>query len=172
MFTSLFPVWDPQFASKHAYVDPYQARLKAMAEKSTESSAAFAKVQLKKAAVQEAKPAVPPASAAAVAAPGKNSPAATPKSLATVAAAKNPVAAAVETGPAASPPAAAPASFGGGTFSYEDLKSSVPEGVNPSQKEDYLSDADFSKLFSMTRDAFRALPKWKRDTKKKELGLF
>jgi hypothetical protein len=44
--------------------------------------------------------------------------------------------------------------------------------VNPANKEEYLSDAEFSKLFGVDKATFKAQPKWKKDTKKKELGLF
>lgn len=39
-------------------------------------------------------------------------------------------------------------------------------------KEQYLTEAQFTQLFGMTKAQFEHLPKWKRETKKKELGLF
>ena len=59
-----------------------------------------------------------------------------------------------------------------GSFLYAELKAGVPSGVDPEQKEAYLSDAEFSTVFGMTRAAFAALPRWKRDAKKKEVHLF
>ena len=59
-----------------------------------------------------------------------------------------------------------------GSFSYAELKAGVPPGVDPEQKEAYLSDTEFSTIFGMTRAAFAALPRWKRDAKKKQVHLF
>jgi hypothetical protein len=61
----------------------------------------------------------------------------------------------------------------GRSYTLDELKvRPVPEFLDPSQLETYLSDADFKKLFNQARDDFAGLPKWKRDNKKKELGLF
>jgi hypothetical protein len=60
----------------------------------------------------------------------------------------------------------------GTTFSFEELTGGVPEGVDPSRKEEYLDDATFQAKFGTTKAAFASTPKWKRDAKKKELGLF
>lgn len=79
---------------------------------------------------------------------------------------------------AAPSPAPAPAAATGTVnpsskkFPLEVLKTSLPEGVDPASKEEYLEDAVFSSLFAMDRAAFRALPKWKRDAAKKQHGLF
>ncbi|XP_076064195.1 advillin-like isoform X2 [Oratosquilla oratoria] len=48
----------------------------------------------------------------------------------------------------------------------------LPEGVDPTQKEDYLSDAEFTKAFGCSKDEFTSLPKWKRVNLKKKAGLF
>ncbi len=48
----------------------------------------------------------------------------------------------------------------------------LPSGVDSTCKEKYLVDQDFSRLFGMTREAFNALPKWKRDNAKKAVGIF
>jgi len=53
-----------------------------------------------------------------------------------------------------------------------DLQKGVPEGVDPSRKEDYLSDADFEAVFKMKRDAFTKLPNWKKDNLKKSTNMF
>ncbi|NXL79284.1 VILI protein, partial [Leptocoma aspasia] len=52
--------------------------------------------------------------------------------------------------------------------SAEDL----PGGVDPSRKEDHLSDADFQAVFGMNRSAFSNLPLWKQQKLKKDKGLF
>ena len=59
-----------------------------------------------------------------------------------------------------------------GAFTYEALKAGVPSGVDPTKKEAYLDAAEFQSVFGMSIDAFNATPKWKRDNKKKEVGLF
>ncbi|XP_047202715.1 advillin [Girardinichthys multiradiatus] len=48
----------------------------------------------------------------------------------------------------------------------------LPKGVDPSEKEKHLSDADFSSLFGMTKDNFASLPQWKQLNLKKKTGLF
>nr|XP_023655929.1 villin-like protein isoform X1 [Paramormyrops kingsleyae] len=48
----------------------------------------------------------------------------------------------------------------------------LPSGVDPSKKEEYLSDADFESLFGTTRTDFSRLPKWRQNHLKKEAGLF
>jgi len=53
-----------------------------------------------------------------------------------------------------------------------DLQKGVPEGVDPTKKEDWLNDADFEAAFKMKRDAFAKTPKWKQDNLKKSLNLF
>ncbi|NXO33220.1 VILI protein, partial [Locustella ochotensis] len=52
--------------------------------------------------------------------------------------------------------------------SAEDL----PRGVDPSRKEDHLSDEDFQAVFGMNRSAFSNLPLWKQQKLKKDKGLF
>lgn len=59
-----------------------------------------------------------------------------------------------------------------GSFTYEQLKDQLPEGVDPSRKEEYLDDATFKQVFNTDRGAFAALAKWKRDDAKKKVGLF
>jgi Villin headpiece domain len=46
------------------------------------------------------------------------------------------------------------------------------DGINPTQKEDYLSDEVFKEVFKMDREAFKSMPLWRRQTKKKEVDLF
>ncbi|XP_003441393.1 advillin [Oreochromis niloticus] len=52
------------------------------------------------------------------------------------------------------------------------LASELPEGVDPKQKEKYLSDSDFTTVFGMTKDEFVSLPQWKQLKMKKEKGMF
>ncbi|XP_032360262.1 villin-1 isoform X2 [Etheostoma spectabile] len=50
--------------------------------------------------------------------------------------------------------------------------SELPHGVDPSQREDYLSDADFENLLGTSRSDFMRLPKWRQSDMKKKSGLF
>ncbi|XP_067433885.1 villin-1 isoform X2 [Thunnus thynnus] len=50
--------------------------------------------------------------------------------------------------------------------------SDLPQGVDPSQREDYLSDEDFENLLGTTRLDFQRLPKWRQNDLKKKAGLF
>uniref|UniRef100_A0A8C9WXU6 Advillin n=1 Tax=Sander lucioperca TaxID=283035 RepID=A0A8C9WXU6_SANLU len=52
------------------------------------------------------------------------------------------------------------------------LASELPEGVDPTQKEKYLSDSDFNNIFGITKDNFASMPQWKQLKMKKEKGLF
>ena len=91
------------------------------------------------------------------------------------------VASAPETKEAAAPPvpvakpeaaAAAPAA---GTFTYAQLKGTdceVRGQIDPKKKEEYLSDTEFSELFGMNKEAFSALPAWKRKKAKVTKELF
>lgn len=48
----------------------------------------------------------------------------------------------------------------------------LPEGVDPSRKEDFLSDADFENLLGTTRSEFSTMPAWRQKHLKKTSGLF
>ncbi|XP_056321845.1 villin-1 [Danio aesculapii] len=48
----------------------------------------------------------------------------------------------------------------------------LPEGVDPTRKEDYLSDDDFTLAMGISRMNFYAMPSWKQLNLKKEKGLF
>uniref|UniRef100_A0A3P8WQJ5 Villin like n=1 Tax=Cynoglossus semilaevis TaxID=244447 RepID=A0A3P8WQJ5_CYNSE len=50
--------------------------------------------------------------------------------------------------------------------------SELPEGVDPCQREDFLSDENFEKLLGTGRLEFQRLPKWKQTDLKKKAGLF
>ncbi|XP_039612360.1 villin-1 [Polypterus senegalus] len=48
----------------------------------------------------------------------------------------------------------------------------LPEGVDPTKKEEYLSNEDFAETLGMTRSIFYALPLWRQQNLKKANGLF
>ncbi|XP_073401495.1 villin-1 [Dendrobates tinctorius] len=48
----------------------------------------------------------------------------------------------------------------------------LPTGVDPSRKEEYLNNEDFTAIFGISRSEFQALPDWKKQTLKKAKGLF
>ncbi|XP_038584655.1 villin-1 isoform X3 [Micropterus salmoides] len=50
--------------------------------------------------------------------------------------------------------------------------SELPQGVDPSQRENYLSDVDFENLLGTTRSDFHRLPRWRQSDLKKKAGLF
>ncbi|TRY99862.1 hypothetical protein DNTS_016959 [Danionella cerebrum] len=62
------------------------------------------------------------------------------------------------------------------TFPPEKLvnvqKEDLPDGVDPTRKEDYLSDDDFALTVGIPRIQFYAMPTWKQLNLKKEKGLF
>ncbi|KAG1669905.1 hypothetical protein FOA52_002431 [Chlamydomonas sp. UWO 241] len=59
------------------------------------------------------------------------------------------------------------------TVAYDELmKLRLEDGIDPTRREEYLSDAEFSTVFGMGRDVYRALPQWKRTQHKKAVGLF
>lgn len=52
------------------------------------------------------------------------------------------------------------------------LRRPLPDGVDPTRLEVYLSNDDFFELLSMTKTQFQELPAWKQSAVKKEKGLF
>uniref|UniRef100_UPI00398E4FC2 advillin n=1 Tax=Pristiophorus japonicus TaxID=55135 RepID=UPI00398E4FC2 len=48
----------------------------------------------------------------------------------------------------------------------------LPEGVNPSRKENSLTDQDFKVVFGLSRGLFTAMPVWKQINLKKSTGMF
>ena len=50
--------------------------------------------------------------------------------------------------------------------------SDFPQSVNPSNKEQSLSEEEFVAVFGMDKASFQKLPSWKRTNLKKEHGLF
>ncbi|KFM28792.1 Villin-1 [Auxenochlorella protothecoides] len=58
-------------------------------------------------------------------------------------------------------------------FPVEELKGLRAEsGINMTRKEDYLSPADFEKVFGKTREEFKAQPAWRQTLAKKQVGLW
>ena len=47
-----------------------------------------------------------------------------------------------------------------------------PKGLDNTQLESYLSDAEFKDHFGMTKDEFWKMPVWKQTQKKKQIGFF
>ncbi|XP_036122190.1 villin-like protein [Molossus molossus] len=48
----------------------------------------------------------------------------------------------------------------------------LPVGVDPAQKEFYLSDSDFQDIFGKSKEEFYGMAKWKQQQQKKQLGFF
>ncbi|XP_045392618.1 villin-like protein isoform X2 [Lemur catta] len=48
----------------------------------------------------------------------------------------------------------------------------LPEGVDPTRKEFYLSDSDFQDIFGRSKEEFYSMAKWKQQQEKKRLGFF
>lgn len=46
------------------------------------------------------------------------------------------------------------------------------DGIDPSQKELYLSDEDFEAAFASDKASYGAKPKWRQILLKKKVGLF
>jgi len=56
-------------------------------------------------------------------------------------------------------------------FTLDQIKSGH-EGVDPSHKEQHLSEDEFKKIFGVSKAEFNKMPQWKQVAKKKEFGLF
>uniref|UniRef100_A0A672GQX5 Villin-like n=1 Tax=Salarias fasciatus TaxID=181472 RepID=A0A672GQX5_SALFA len=70
-----------------------------------------------------------------------------------------------------------PSADDGGMYLHPDLLvnksvSDLPPGVDPSQREDYLSELDFERLLGTSRAEFTNMPKWRQNDLKKKAGLF
>ena len=48
----------------------------------------------------------------------------------------------------------------------------LPADVDPIQKELFLHDSEFARVFKMERQAYESLPEWKRHSLKKSAGIF
>ncbi|KAG7261943.1 hypothetical protein CRUP_007002 [Coryphaenoides rupestris] len=51
-------------------------------------------------------------------------------------------------------------------------KEDLPEGVDPTRKEEHLNNEDFALVMGMSRLEFYSMPTWKQQNLKKEKGLF
>mmetsp|Transcript_16434 Transcript_16434/g.29675 ORF Transcript_16434/g.29675 Transcript_16434/m.29675 type:complete len:355 (-) Transcript_16434:250-1314(-) len=58
--------------------------------------------------------------------------------------------------------------------SYKELCSIRLEDklVDPTRREDYLSESEFEEVFGMKREAYEKLPAWRKQQAKKKVGLF
>jgi advillin len=76
--------------------------------------------------------------------------------------------------PAETPSAVAPivVASAGGTYTKEQLLAGPIAGVDSTRKEDYLSPEEFNAIFGQDKVSFYAMPKWKQQAKKKDVGLF
>lgn len=60
-----------------------------------------------------------------------------------------------------------------GSIPYSVLTSEeLPENVDPSKKEEYLSDSEFQEVMGMDKEEFSLLPGWKKTNLKKSKSLF
>ncbi len=57
-------------------------------------------------------------------------------------------------------------------YSWDDVVTGKVPNMDLSIKETYLDDDTFMAKFGMDKESFMALPKWKRDNKKKSIGLY
>ena len=157
IFTAHFLPWDPEYTTKHMFVDPYQARL-ALAKAAQQASIAEKKINV---TLKHTTP--PPA-------PAVDESAKKPE----WAKAADTSALEASSAPAAPMPAATTTinAAAKGQYSLDQLKSGLPEGVDPTCKEAFLDDGTFMQLFKMDLATFSTQPKWKRDEAKKKIGLF
>eukprot|EP00908_Phaeocystis_cordata_P004619 Transcript_15017.p3 GENE.Transcript_15017~~Transcript_15017.p3 ORF type:complete len:80 (-),score=35.26 Transcript_15017:207-446(-) len=76
---------------------------------------------------------------------------------------------------AAAPPLSAAAGFldpSTHRVAYDALRAGRAEGIDPSIKEQYLSDEEFEVVMKVPRDQFASLKPWKRQQLKRNAGLF
>lgn len=59
-----------------------------------------------------------------------------------------------------------------GYFPFKDVKAGSIPGMNLQARETYLDDETFKEKLGVDRDTFNAMPRWKRDQKKKDIGIF
>ena len=62
----------------------------------------------------------------------------------------------------------------GKTYPLQKLQSEadLPTDVDPTCKESYLTDEDFHRIFQMDKEAFQAIPQWRKIQLKKGAKLF
>ncbi|CAI5734286.1 unnamed protein product [Peronospora destructor] len=172
IFTSNFLAWDNGFFTKSEFLDPYEARLKKLKAEKEKNTPINLPGAVTNENVREKEILVPsPVTAKAVPGLPLNAPipeAAPISSKATPASIKS------APGSSRSASVLTPGKAtgrAGETFSYEQLKAGV-EGIDITVKENYLTDAEFQTVMEMSKDEFAKLPKWKKQAKKKEVGLF
>lgn len=61
---------------------------------------------------------------------------------------------------------------GGNAYELDVLVKTFPDGLDPKQKELYLSDASFEAVFGMNKEAWGKLAQWKKTAAKKKHKLF
>lgn len=61
---------------------------------------------------------------------------------------------------------------GAKSFTLDELKAGTPAGVDPANKELYLSDADFQAAMGCDKAAWGTMAAWKKTAAKKKAGLF
>lgn len=164
LFTCQFQAWDADYWNKQAYQDPYAARLAALQQQSASKTPLYATSKLRS-TPQTAKLLSTP--------PPSPSPSPSRSSCST----SSPATSSSPLMPPTPPSSSTTSSVlyldsSSNSFDYDTLKSGCPEGVDPTQKEQYLTEDVFQSLFGMSKAAFMQQVKWKRDQKKKTLGLF
>uniref|UniRef100_A0A2P2I1V0 Advillin-like n=1 Tax=Hirondellea gigas TaxID=1518452 RepID=A0A2P2I1V0_9CRUS len=48
----------------------------------------------------------------------------------------------------------------------------LPDDIDPTHKEEHMTDGDFEREFKMNRDKFAELPEWKKQNMKKKAGIY
>ena len=76
--------------------------------------------------------------------------------------------------PAPEPPPPLRTSSGRVTYPYEHLRTGAawPPGVGVENREGFLADDEFDRVFGMARSAYAALPSWKRAQLRQKADLF
>lgn len=163
MFTRHFIGWDAKYFNSLTYKDPYEEKLKAMNSGDNVKKASTLNVPTLKQTPAKAENTPIPA---VVSVPTlKQTP---------VKAVSTPTPSPAAVPPPLPSPALASVTKGGAkpVYTHDTLKYTLPDDVDPTVKETYLSTAEFQTIFGSDITAFNAMPKWKRDAKKKEVGLF
>jgi len=166
LFTCKFIVWDHALAAQNQFSDPYQAKLNALQKtKGVTASAPPSGVSSLKPTSAVASSPAPASASSGPSWANKNSATLSPTAAKLYGA---------EAAPASAPtPVPASSKTSVTSFaSFEDVKAGNVPGMDFANRELYLDDETFKAKLGMDKAAFAALPKWKRDAKKKELGIF
>lgn len=158
MFTCHFIGWDASKAGK-GFVDPYEAKLAAARAANPPSASPDAELRpkLRKTPTKEQdQQQQQPTAAAAAAATASPTP--------------------VKVGapsPASGASVDVTAAPGSKVIAYAELQTmDASAGIDMTRKESYLSDAEFTKVFGVTKEAFGDMALWKKQAAKKKVGLF